>query len=585
MMLGGCCSIISTPRIKDCLLLLARAFPYIIDIMHHQLGNRSPNGGGGVQRDEENNDGAISFATAKPLGLGGGGSGGSRQRRRYRRGDLALTILGISILILSVLHIVLHSSNVPHVNHDIVKPMTRTANSSTAASKAGGAKVIISPLHEKLKEFVNTGTGKKTANSRRDNREIPSSKGKGGEEEEIIAMQPKSQPQPPAKTETKTQPNNDRVDAVSTELPKTSEKAPPLAVATNPENYKSHNQTIEKAGSTVHVAPIQSVSEHSETASSQGVTPPPPEIDVTKSPNNNVQVDTESKEDNNTLHNPINIADVPHPVAHLNCDDHGGPTDKQIIDEMVFWSDIPSDSAYLSPMHPLMDPHTPNDVERYLTFEPDHGGWNNIRMAMETALVMSHAMGRTLVLPPEQRMYLLDKAHSNGQRNEFGFNDFFHLDAISIEHKGFKVITMEEFLTRVGTTGELNGIYPPANQTNWSGNANGLWDYLRTVGYTPEWDPWVCALAIPASTESQSVVELNTTLQSIMDGSYGKPKPTLEEFNGNPTPVNASMAERMREMLADRSQLCIYDKPLQETKLIHLKIEKDVRLLTHFYGR
>ena len=25
--------------------------------------------------------------------------------------------------------------------------------------------------------------------------------------------------------------------------------------------------------------------------------------------------------------------------------------------------------------------------------------WNNIRMAMETALVMSHAMGRTLVLP------------------------------------------------------------------------------------------------------------------------------------------------------------------------------------------
>jgi len=69
-----------------------------------------------------------------------------------------------------------------------------------------------------------------------------------------------------------------------------------------------------------------------------------------------------------------------------------------------------------------------------------------------------------------------------------------------------------------------------------------------------------------------------------MDGSYGKPKPTLEEFNGNPTPVNATMAERMREMLADRKNLCIYDKPLQEEKLIHLKVEKGTRLLTHFYA-
>ena len=44
------------------------------------------------------------------------------------------------------------------------------------------------------------------------------------------------------------------------------------------------------------------------------------------------------------------------------------------------------------------------------------------------------------------------------------------------------------------------------------------------------------------------------------------------------------MAERMREMLADREQLCIYDKPLQEANVIHLKVHAGVRLLTHFYG-
>jgi hypothetical protein len=283
----------------------------------------------------------------------------------------------------------------------------------------------------------------------------------------------------------------------------------------------------------------------------------------------------------------------PHPVAHLNCADHGGPTNQQIIDEMVFWSDIPSDSSYLSPMHPLNDPHTPDDIERFLTFEPDSGGWNNIRMAMETALVLSHAMGRTLVLPPEQRMYLIDKGKGE-QQNAFSFNDFFHLDAISIEHKGFKVITMEEFLVRVASAGQLKDVhsqnitYPPGNETKWGGggksNVRPLWKYLRSVATTPEWDPWICPVAIPSSTDPQSILELNTTHRAIMDGSYGKPKPKLEEFNGHPTAVNATMAERMREMLADRENLCIYDKPLQEAKLIHLKVEKGVRLLTHFYA-
>lgn len=285
-----------------------------------------------------------------------------------------------------------------------------------------------------------------------------------------------------------------------------------------------------------------------------------------------------------------------HPVAHLNCADHGGPTDPKIVDEMVFWSDIPTDSTYLSPMHPLRDPRTPDDVERYLTFEPDHGGWNNIRMAMETVLVMSHAMGRTLVLPPRQRMYLMDVADS------LGFDDFFHLDAISVEHRGFKVISMEEFLSRVGMAGELleggsvgaNPKYPPGNRTNFDTRMNfdshvdELWNYLRVVGNTPEWDPWKCALAIPRSTDAGSISELEDTLKSIMNGTYGKPRPTLEEFNGHPTPVNASVADRMREMLADRENLCIYDEKLQGSKLLHLMVRNqptEVRLLTHFYGK
>ena len=90
-------------------------------------------------------------------------------------------------------------------------------------------------------------------------------------------------------------------------------------------------------------------------------------------------------------------------LAGLNCEAHGGPPN-EIAQQMVYWEDIDSDNTYVSP---FMPPST--DRRQYMTFESDHGGWNNIRMAMETCFAMAVAMGRTLVLPPEQGMYLLHK--------------------------------------------------------------------------------------------------------------------------------------------------------------------------------
>eukprot|EP00986_Skeletonema_menzelii_P008974 scaffold3935_cov142-Skeletonema_menzelii.AAC.5 len=280
-----------------------------------------------------------------------------------------------------------------------------------------------------------------------------------------------------------------------------------------------------------------------------------------------------------------------HPVAHLNCADHGGPFDPHIIDEMVYWSDIPTDADYLSPMQTLKDPYTPDDAEKFLTFEPDIGGWNNVRMAMETALVLSHAMGRTLVLPPEHKIYNFERS--------FGFKDLFHLDAVSGEHSGFKVITMEEFLVREAMQGKMveygtnTTLYPPQKRMSWGyGTPDGvkpLFEYLRKIGNTPHWSPYDCALAIPSSTEPDAVEELKTTLQSILDGSNGKHMPTLDEFNSNPTPVDAPMVERMREMISDKlgkgdQKLCLYDKPRQQAKLLHLKSSDGARYLTHFYA-
>ncbi|KAK1746901.1 hypothetical protein QTG54_002245 [Skeletonema marinoi] len=90
---------------------------------------------------------------------------------------------------------------------------------------------------------------------------------------------------------------------------------------------------------------------------------------------------------------------VHHDLAGLSCTDHGGPSD-EIAKEMIYWSDIPSDDKFVSPIGA-------NSIKRkYLTFDPDGGGFNNIRMSIETmiVMVMAHAMSRTLVMPPSQQM-------------------------------------------------------------------------------------------------------------------------------------------------------------------------------------
>lgn len=91
----------------------------------------------------------------------------------------------------------------------------------------------------------------------------------------------------------------------------------------------------------------------------------------------------------------------PTKLAELNCETFGGPS-KEISQEMVYWEDIPADESFVSPFFRQGE-------TKYLTFEPDGGGWNNIRMAMESVIGLAVAMGRTLVMPPQKKMYLLGK--------------------------------------------------------------------------------------------------------------------------------------------------------------------------------
>ena len=208
-------------------------------------------------------------------------------------------------------------------------------------------------------------------------------------------------------------------------------------------------------------------------------------------------------------------------------------------------------------------------------------------MAMETMLVLSAAMGRTLVLPPKQHMYLLGQA-------KFSFNDFFHMADIDAEYEGLNIITMEEFLKREGMEGNLvdrssNKVeHPPDDKVKWDGqDLYPLWKYLRRVGLrNRDWsNPRNCLAGFPKTTGESAINELRD-----MDAKVRAMRPEengANLFTGNPVGSDAVAFERLRENLGGRQGLCIYDQEMQEAKLIHFKTEKtdseDDRMLAHFY--
>jgi len=120
--------------------------------------------------------------------------------------------------------------------------------------------------------------------------------------------------------------------------------------------------------------------------------------------------------------------------AHIQCD---VPVDEE---RLVYWNSPQGDRDRV-----FETPFRPNDQEKtyYITFQPDRGGWNNIRMSMEILFVFAAATGRTLVLPPKLPLYLL----GHGKEGARSFGDFFPLHNPELLAK-IKIITMKEFIEK-----------------------------------------------------------------------------------------------------------------------------------------
>mmetsp|Transcript_33259 Transcript_33259/g.54941 ORF Transcript_33259/g.54941 Transcript_33259/m.54941 type:complete len:500 (+) Transcript_33259:183-1682(+) len=152
--------------------------------------------------------------------------------------------------------------------------------------------------------------------------------------------------------------------------------------------------------------------------------------------------------------------------------------------------------------------------QRYITFEPDHNGWNNHRMAFENAVALAYALNRTLVLPPKHHIH-----HLRG--SDHSVDEWFQMSALKSQ---IEVISIDDLLQETPIFAQ---VLPPGSVTEHvrgvkaTGNITELVKYLRAVGYFPGWRwPTHCLLIEDAAPgcHGMNASELSVQEESFCNG-------------------------------------------------------------------
>lgn len=88
---------------------------------------------------------------------------------------------------------------------------------------------------------------------------------------------------------------------------------------------------------------------------------------------------------------------------------------------LQYWED--TTDCYHSPLRSNSGLQAPLADRRYVVFQPDLGGWNNIRMALEVVILFALVSGRVLVMPPDAVLYLL-ASNKNWDKNKSSMDDY-----------------------------------------------------------------------------------------------------------------------------------------------------------------
>jgi hypothetical protein len=258
--------------------------------------------------------------------------------------------------------------------------------------------------------------------------------------------------------------------------------------------------------------------------------------------------------------------------GHVACDTEVSPL-------VSYWNDPRSDKdvEFQSPF--LTNPNSQSTSTRYLSFEPDCGGWNNIRMEFEIMVVLAAATGRTLILPPEFPVYLLQKDKQSKHR---GLQDFFQYGGTSGNNGGFDnvvdVITMRDFFHREiiekkayalpldehNRTKVLNSIQQCNYRAKNPKSCIYLFDHMANIAdFVPEWQGEENCLIMD---------DVNWFKESWFKDSLG-----LDV-------QNETQDQNILNFCDGRTPV-YYNRHIHDAPLIHFRSHlKDTRLLVHFYA-
>ncbi|KAL7443230.1 hypothetical protein ACHAXM_008859 [Skeletonema potamos] len=243
--------------------------------------------------------------------------------------------------------------------------------------------------------------------------------------------------------------------------------------------------------------------------------------------------------------------------------------DNDNYDDLAYWNDPQGDLdvGFVSPFAP-----SDTSEKRYITFEPDRGGWNNIRMALEIVIVFAAVTGRTLVLPPHTPFYRLTNESGKGTKHH-GFAEFLDLEHPALRNK-VEMISMTEFLEREG--GGKMFTLPPGEEgkviknsadhcfymkkSNYS--CEHIYSFLRREGFVPELQAGSDCLIFDKEHQAAKVEYNDQELFDLL--------PEDEQ-------------EKISKFCKQRKPT-FFGSDLDTVPLIHFQGgEKEHRLLNHFY--
>lgn len=203
----------------------------------------------------------------------------------------------------------------------------------------------------------------------------------------------------------------------------------------------------------------------------------------------------------------------------------------------------------------------PKKEKRFLSFEPDLGGWNNIRLEFEIMFVFAAATGRTLILPPDTPFYLLNRDDKARHR---GFRHFFHkfddvVDVISTEDFYKQEVIGKETYSlpndeKLRTT-LLNSLSKCYSRSKSDISCVPVFDHLSEIAaFVPDWHgEHHCLIMDDENWYTDTQTEIT---------------PEIQRFCGTRTPA-------------------FYNSTIHDAPLIHFRTgmhHKETRLLSHFYA-